>query len=274
MLTSRFTPVYSHLSLFQIVDASQHGVVSAQEAPAVAEPYNPVDAVLKGTASDAGLGSAIMETEKEHLSVHEGVTPRIPDSNLLPNEVEQSDGPNGTESKTPSPPSWAVPREDDPSLKEVSQQLDDAAHDLNITLVSNPPLERGKPEGAEPVASPSRVGKSFPSSERLVFNIYVGRLFLTSFLRIPVQIVPLPKDDDESSSKPSDSLDVPSGKMRTRLISTASSRLLPGGWTTDSPRAEGRASLEMAQGEFSPPIRPQDVEDIESKKSGLKCLLM
>ena len=92
-----------------------------------------------------------------------------------------------------------------------------------------------------------------------------------------MQIVPLPEDDDDdSSSKPSDSLDIPSTKTRTRLISTTSSRLLPGGWKTDSPRPQGRASLEMAQGEFSPPIRPQEVasEDSESKKSGLKCLLM
>ncbi|KAF8510777.1 hypothetical protein JB92DRAFT_426604 [Gautieria morchelliformis] len=241
-----------------IIGASQHDViVSAQEAPA-AEPYNPVNVVLKDTPSDIpGLESAIVETENERPSVHGGVTPRIPDTSLLPNEAEQGDVPNGTESKTPSPPSWAVPRKNDASSKEVSNQWDDAVHDLNIALVSNPrALERGEPERAERVASPSRVGEYFPSSER-----------------VPVQIVPLPKDDDESSSKPSDSLDV-SGKTRTRLISTASSRLLPGGWTTDSPRAEGRASLEMAQGEFSPPIRPQDAEDTASKKSGLKCLLM
>lgn len=99
---------------------------------------------------------------------------------------------------------------------------------------------------------------------------------MTSFLRTPAQIIPLPMDDDDSSSKPSDSLDVPSARTRSRLISTASSRLLPGGWKTDTPKPQGRASMEMAQGEFSPPMRPQEVssEDVESKKSGTKCLLM
>lgn len=90
-----------------------------------------------------------------------------------------------------------------------------------------------------------------------------------------MQIVPLPnEEDDESSDKPSECLDVPPTKMRARLVSTSSSRLLPGGWKTDSPKPQGRASLEMAQGEFSPPIRPQEVDDAETKKSGMKCLVM
>lgn len=90
-----------------------------------------------------------------------------------------------------------------------------------------------------------------------------------------MQIVPLPDDDNgPSSTKPSEYLDMPPTKTRTRLVSAASSRLLPGGWKTDSSRPQGLTSLELAQGEFSPPIRPQEIESTESKQSATKCLLM
>ena len=53
---------------------------------------------------------------------------------------------------------------------------------------------------------------------------------------------------------------------RKRLESTTSSRFFPGGWF--SPRSEGRTSLEIAQGEFTPvktTHHPDDVPDSVSE---------
>ncbi|KAL0954804.1 hypothetical protein HGRIS_003750 [Hohenbuehelia grisea] len=56
-----------------------------------------------------------------------------------------------------------------------------------------------------------------------------------------------------------DDTDVSPTKPRSRLESTASSRFFPGGWFSSSPKIQGRPSLDVAQGEFTPSKTPVDM---------------
>jgi hypothetical protein len=63
---------------------------------------------------------------------------------------------------------------------------------------------------------------------------------------------------------------LPSPKIRTRHLSTTS-MVLPGGWAF-SREPEGRPSLEVASGEFSPP--PSSNKKLEAEDDKSKCVIM
>ncbi|KAJ7170627.1 hypothetical protein C8R43DRAFT_980281 [Mycena crocata] len=98
------------------------------------------------------------------------------------------------------------------------------------------------------------------------------------------QAFPLMLDTSKSASASdagSSHLNSPPISPRSRLESTASSMFFPGGWFSKMP--EGRASLDVAQGEFtpskptSPPLPPPaDTEqnDQSEEKKGKWCLVM
>ncbi|KAJ6604770.1 hypothetical protein DFH09DRAFT_321612 [Mycena vulgaris] len=89
-------------------------------------------------------------------------------------------------------------------------------------------------------------------------------------------------DADASDDENASYLDAPPVSPRSRLESTASSMFFPGGWFSKIP--EGRASLDVAQGEFSsskpnspsissPNETPNETEQSEEKK-GKWCVVM
>lgn len=145
-----YTVRYSHGS-FQNADTGQaEGVVSTIDIPA-SEPHITVAEVPIGSQI-TGLEAGSIETRKRPPSVRGDSTPREPDSNSALNDVEQSDGTNGTESKTPSPPSWAIRHEVEQASTEVSKHQPSAPKFSQATT-------SGAGEG---------VREPFPSIERLV----------------------------------------------------------------------------------------------------------
>lgn len=73
-----------------------------------------------------------------------------------------------------------------------------------------------------------------------------------------------PLNEDTVTNTMSSSLELPSPTTRTRLESTASSLFFPGGWFAKVP--QGRASLDNAQGEFSPPKPTSPTEETHASE--------
>ncbi|KAF8573485.1 hypothetical protein K439DRAFT_1655818, partial [Ramaria rubella] len=126
----------------------------------------------------------------------------------LPDEEARHDKPN---SETPSPSNGIEVVQ---LWKDIPRQNDE------VEYVSALPQAMASPDIGK-----TQSGEHLPESSQQA--------------RFPVQLVPLPSQDtDEDATNYSEYLDIPGGNTRTRLVSTASSRLLPGGWKTDSPRPQ------------------------------------
>ena len=169
-------------------------------------------------------------------------------SEILPvanQEQTVEEQPSLTEGETPQPVQTEEESQKDVvDLTEVPSEA--AAKETSEEVAQISAQVETKP--SEPVSAPEEASQTAPTSTQ----------------PFPVQIVPLPEDAEDG-----DRLEVPSPKSRSRLASSTSSRLLPGGWKTD-PKPQGRESLDIAQGVFSPPAREEETK----KKKKRSCLIM
>ncbi|KAJ7475805.1 hypothetical protein FB451DRAFT_257411 [Mycena latifolia] len=163
----------------------------------------------------------------------------------------------------------AVPAVDDVAKPELAHAPAAAAHDHASGTDTPIPAVDVEVDISSP-ADPSE-----PANEETP---------VASVVPLPTEVQPqaFPLMLDVSNSAESDdghasSLDAPPISPRSRLESTASSMFFPGGWFSKMP--EGRASLDVAQGEFAKPTSPSvsspttETEQSEEKK-GKWCVVM
>jgi hypothetical protein len=127
---------------------------SVQDAHAT-ESLVPVDEAKLLDPASHMLPSEGLQSQLHPL--REEATPRTSESGLLP-EAEEDIEVDETESKTPSPPSWAIPVD---GPKKVSQQTADAT-DVSHDAQALPDQKTRKSESAGPA---SRSGEYFPSAK-------------------------------------------------------------------------------------------------------------
>jgi hypothetical protein len=73
------------------------------------------------------------------------------------------------------------------------------------------------------------------------------------------------------------SVPVPRNRHLSTISNFSTTHKMPGGWTHSSTIAEGRPSLDVAKGEFSPvprAPRPSAVEPESDGERGSRCIIM